>query len=165
MTHPTWELNIADNNGALLLTPCPGTKGTELKAALEQLKAQGVEALVTALSYEEMENAGVGELPALSEALGMAWFYHPIEDDCAPGDDFAARWQESSPHLQALLDQGSKVALHCMGGSGRTGLLAAHILLQRGWQLDRIKSEVKALRPGAFSKQVQIDYINAVAKR
>lgn len=165
MTHPTWELYVADNKAALLLTPCPGTKGTELKAALEQLKAQGVAALVTALSYQEMENAGVGELPALSEELGMAWFYQPIEDDCAPDDDFAARWQKSSPSLQALLDKGAKVALHCMGGSGRTGLLAAHILLERGWQLDKIKSEVKALRPGAFSKQVQIDYIKAVAER
>ncbi len=165
MTHPTWELNVTDNKGALLLTPCPGTKGTELKASLEQLKAQGVEALVTALSYEEMEKAGVAELPALSEALGIAWFYQPIEDDCAPEEDFAARWQKSSPELQATLDKGSKVALHCMGGSGRTGLLAAHILLQRGWQLDRIKEEVKALRPGAFSKQVQIDYIDAVAER
>lgn len=163
MTHPIWELKVSDNMATLVLTPCPGTKGTELKASLEQLKALGVEAVVTALDSDEMEKAGVAELSALTQELGMGWFHQPIEDDCAPGDDFDVRWQEISPKVQAILDKGGKVALHCMGGSGRTGLLAAHLLLERGWKLDTIKSEVKALRPGAFSKQVQIDYINAVA--
>ena len=163
MTHPTWELKVLDNEATLLLTPCPGTKGTELKASLEQLKAQGVEAVVTALDSEEMEKAGVAELPALTEKLGMAWFHQPIEDDCAPDEGFAMRWQQIAPKVQEILEKGGKVALHCMGGSGRTGLLAAHLLLERGWKLDTIKSEVKALRPGAFSKQVQIDYIDAVA--
>ena len=165
MTHPIWQLDVAENKAALLLTPCPGTKGTELKASLEQLKALGAEAIVTALNTEEMEKAGVAALSSLAQELGMLWFHQPIEDDCAPGNDFAQRWQTISPKVQAILDNGGKVVLHCMGGSGRTGLLAAHLLLERGWKLDTIKSEVKALRPGAFSKQVQIDYIDAVASR
>ena len=165
MTHPTWELQIADNKATLVLTPCPGTKGTELKASLEQLKQQGVTAIVTALENAEMKKAGVADLPALTEELGMDWFHQPIEDDCAPGESFAPRWQQISPKVQAILQNGGKVALHCMGGSGRTGLLVAHLLLERGWKLDTIKSEVQALRPGAFTKQVQIDYIEGVANR
>ena len=43
MSHPTWQLDL--ETGALVLTPCPGTKGVELQASLEQLKAQGVEAI------------------------------------------------------------------------------------------------------------------------
>lgn len=39
MSHPTWQLDL--DSGALVLTPCPGTKGVELKASLEQLKEQG----------------------------------------------------------------------------------------------------------------------------
>jgi protein-tyrosine phosphatase len=165
MTHPTWELSVSDNNAALVLTACPGTKGTDLKASLEQLKAQGVEAVVTALSYEEMEKAGVAQLPDLVQELGMKWCYQPIEDDCAPNDDFDGGWQQNSAKLQSVLDNGGKVALHCMGGSGRTGLLAAHVLLERGWDLDTIKTEVKALRPSAFTKPVQVEYIDAVAKQ
>jgi protein-tyrosine phosphatase len=52
-----------------------------------------------------------------------------------------------------------------MGGSGRTGLFAAHLLLEKGWSLDEIISRVQALRPGAFTKQVQVDYIKAVAEK
>jgi protein-tyrosine phosphatase len=52
-----------------------------------------------------------------------------------------------------------------MGGSGRTGLLAAHILLERGWDLDTIKARVQALRPGAFTKPVQIDYVGQLVAK
>jgi protein-tyrosine phosphatase len=50
-----------------------------------------------------------------------------------------------------------------MGGSGRTGLFAAHLLLEKGWDLDKIVQEVQALRPGAFTKPIQVEYINGVA--
>lgn len=74
MTHPTWELPVADNQASLVLTPCPGTKGTPLPESIAQLKAQGVSAVVTALSHEEMEQHGVGELPAEVEKPDYSGF-------------------------------------------------------------------------------------------
>lgn len=94
----------------------------------------------------------------------MSWYHQPIEDDEAPDEHFDARWEEISPQVHEALQQGGKVVLHCMGGSGRTGLLAAHILLELGWKLETIKSEVQALRPGAFTKPLQVEYIDKVRK-
>ena len=163
MTHPTWQLDL--EQGALVLTPCPGTKGVDLEASLVQLKEQGVEAIVTALDNAELENKGVAQLGEATEKLGMQWFQIEIEDDCAPGDGFAVKWQQASSALHQVVDNGGKVAMHCMGGSGRTGLLAAHLLLEKQWPLSDIVKEVQALRPGAFTKPVQVDYINAVAAK
>lgn len=163
MTHPTWQLNI--ETGALVLTPCPGTKGVDLDASLAQLKEQGVEAIVTALDDAELASKEVSELGEKTQQLGMQWFQIEIEDDCAPGADFAAKWQAASPELHKIVDNGGKVAMHCMGGSGRTGLFAAHLLLEKQWKLEDIVREVQALRPGAFTKQVQVDYINQVAAK
>lgn len=165
MTHPTWELNVLDGAAALILTPCPGTKECGLVDSLKQLKEQGAVAIVTALDHAELEKAGVAALPEEAEKAGLAWFHQPIEDDQAPDQEFDGRWQAMSPQLHAMLKQGGKVVLHCMGGSGRTGLLAAHLLLEMGWDIETIKREVKALRPGAFSKQPQIDYIAEVAAK
>ncbi|MDF2155897.1 cyclin-dependent kinase inhibitor 3 family protein [Vibrio sp. CAU 1672] len=162
MTHPTWQLDL--NSGALILTPCPGTKGVDLSTSLAQLKQQGVEAIVTALDEAELASKSVSELGALSEQLGMQWFQIEIEDDCAPDGSFAGKWQQASPALHQILAQGGKVALHCMGGSGRTGLFAAHLLLEQGWVLADIVREVQALRPGAFTKPVQVEYIEQVAR-
>ncbi|QIA62176.1 phosphatase [Vibrio astriarenae] len=162
MTHPTWQLDL--EKGALILTPCPGTKETDLDASLAQLKEQGVEAIVTALDDAELASKDVAALGEKTQALGMQWFQIEIEDDCAPGAEFAAKWQAASPALHAVVDNGGKVAMHCMGGSGRTGLLAAHLLLEKEWSLETIFEQVKALRPGAFTKPVQIDYIQSVAQ-
>ncbi|MCV5856876.1 hypothetical protein OFN53_40270, partial [Escherichia coli] len=74
------------------------------------------------------------------------------------------KWQQASPELHAILAQDGKVAMHCMGGAGRTGLFAAHLLLEKEWTLDDIVREVQALRPGAFTKPVQLGYIERVAK-
>ncbi len=63
MTHPTWELPVEDNNAALVLTPCPGTKEASLSDSIDQLKSQGVTVIVTALSTHEMQEKGVGDLP------------------------------------------------------------------------------------------------------
>jgi hypothetical protein len=38
-------------------------------------------------------------------------------------------------------------------------------LLEKGWPLAEIVAQVQALRPGAFTKQVQVDYINGVANQ
>lgn len=159
MTHPTWELPVAENSAGLLLTPCPGTKDLPLVESIEQLRSQGVTVVVTALSHEEMQEKGVGDLPKVVEQAGLQWFHAPIEDDCAPDHQFQTHWQSISPSLHQALAKGDKIAMHCMGGSGRTGLLAAHLLLEKGWELQNIITQVQSLRPGAFTKDVQVEYI------
>lgn len=165
MTHPTWLLPLNQQGSGLVLTPCPGTKDVELNQSLEQLKSQGVTVVVTALSDEELTEKSVEELGVQVQALGMKWFQLVIEDDCAPGASFQLKWEAVSSDIQTALDNNQKVAMHCMGGSGRTGLLAAHALLERDWALDDIVREVQALRPGAFTKPVQVEYIQQVATR
>lgn len=165
MTHPTWLLPLNQQGSGLVLTPCPGTKDVELNQSLTQLKSQGVTVVVTALSDEELVEKSVEQLGEQVEALGMQWFQLVIEDDCAPGASFQLKWDAVSSNIQTALDNNQKVAMHCMGGSGRTGLLAAHALLERDWALDDIVREVQALRPGAFTKPVQVEYIQQVAAR
>lgn len=162
MVHPTWELPV--EAAALVLTPCPGTKELGLAESIEQLKQSGVKAIVTALTTEEMQSKNVEALGTLVQAQGMLWVHLPIEDDSVPNQQFTQKWPSVSSQLQNLLKQGDKVALHCMGGSGRTGLLAGHLLLDMDWSLDTIISQVQALRPGAFTKPEQCDYIAQVAR-
>ncbi len=161
--HPTWTLPL--ESGALVLMPCPGTKQASLEASMAQLAKQGVSTIVTAISDCEMDEKGVADLGAVAKQHGITWFHAPIEDDCAPDEAFLATWQTFNSQLKQALQNEQNVALHCMGGSGRTGLLAAHLLLELGWSLDNIITEVQALRPGAFTKPVQLEYIQKVANQ
>lgn len=161
--HPTWELNV--DNAVLVLMPCPGTKEASLEESLAQLKEQGVTIIVTALDNEEMAEKGVSELGKQARALGMKWFQTPIEDDRAPGIEFTAQWNAILPELRQAIEAGENIAMHCMGGSGRTGLLAANLLLDLDWDLETIRREVQALRPGAFTKPIQIEYVEQLAAK
>ena len=163
MEHPVWFLPVDNAKGQLVLTPCPGTKGVSLDASLQQLKQQGVKAIVTALSQAELESKGVGLLGEKAQELDIKWFSLPIDDDAVPDEHFATQWQAISSQLHQIIENQDNVMLHCMGGSGRTGLLAAHLLLEYGWNIDTIIEQVQALRPNAFTHADQQHYVQQLA--
>lgn len=161
--HPTWELAV--EKAALVMMPCPGTQQVTLLDTMKQLKRSGVSVIVTAITREEMARKQVESLGQVAQGLGLGWIHLPIEDDSVPDALFCEHWPTVSPQLRAALKRGQKVALHCMGGSGRTGLLAAHVLLDCGWPLEQAMRHIRALRPGAFSQPAQREYIEQVAGR
>lgn len=168
--HPVWTLPLNDAvplKGGLLLTPCPGTKGVNVITSLRQLKAAGATVVLTALEENELPDQGVQLLAEACKLLGIQWFHVPIEDDCAPTTDFEEKWQQANDAAQIALNNGEFVVAHCKGGSGRTGVLAARILLARAMPFEATLTSIKALRPGAFTRQSHIDYIkqwNSAAK-
>ncbi|MEZ8092957.1 cyclin-dependent kinase inhibitor 3 family protein [Photobacterium swingsii] len=162
-THPFWTLPLADS-GKLLLTPCPGTKDADLTTSIADLKAEGATVVLTALEMNDLPDNGVQALADACKAAGLAWFHLPIEDDCAPAEDFDANWATANQAAQLALDNGEAVVAHCKGGSGRTGLIAARIMLDRGVDVETAVAQIQALRPGAFTRQAHIDYIAQFVK-
>jgi protein-tyrosine phosphatase len=155
--HPVWTLPLP--NGALILTPCPGTQQVPLDESLKQLKCAGVTALVTLLSDEELQQCGLANFTDAVKNAGFDWFQMPVPDDDVPGQPFETVWQHSEPRIQRHLASGSSVAVHCKGGSGRTGLIAARLMLAQGVSADEAIARIRELRPKAFSLAAQQDYI------
>ena len=158
-THPSDLLPLEQGSAGFILTPCPGTRGVDAPEAVGQLQAAGATALLTLMPSSEMASNGVSTLGELCAQRGLQWFHLPIEDEHAPEADFDAAWQTQRPAVHRLLDAGKKIAIHCKGGSGRTGLMAAQILVERGWPKDEATRAVKALRPNALSLAVHQDYL------
>lgn len=161
MTHPYDELTLSGNS--LLFTPCPGTKGVSVAESLQQLQQAGASAVVTLTPAAELAKLNIVGLAEQCQALGLQWFHCPIEDDCAPAADFTAAWQQAASQLQQLLDQQHKIAIHCKGGSGRTSLVAAQLLVERGLDKAEIMAKIRALRPHALTLTPHVDYFNALS--
>lgn len=161
MLHPFDELPLA-GHAALLFTPCPGTKTQPLVESLQTLKQAGAKAILTLMPAEEMAQHQVTGLPTLCQALGLVWFNCPVMDDHAPQADFQHAWLQQRAEIHQLLDAGQKIAIHCKGGSGRTGLIAAQILLERGVEPTQIKTQIQALRPYALTLAAHQDYFQSL---
>jgi protein-tyrosine phosphatase len=163
MTHPFDRLPLDQtSNAGLIFTPCPGTKGTSVAEALATLQQAGAAAVISLNPMTELESLHVADLGAQVNSNGLQWFHCPIEDNHAPLDDFAAAWQQTGTLVHQLLNEGKTVAIHCKGGSGRTGLMAAQILLERGNNKEIVKSIVQALRPYALTLEPHVHYFNSL---
>ena len=156
--HPFDRLPLGTSR-ALIFTPCPGTKGAGLKESLAQLKAAGAEAVITLMPDEEMVRNGVGDLPDACRTTDLQWFHFPVEDDASPGEAFEQAWAAGKGRVFDIMDRSGTVAIHCKGGSGRTGLMAAIILCERGMNYDEIRRQVQSLRPNALKLAVHTDYL------
>lgn len=161
MKHPYDHL-VLEGAAALIFTPCPGTKGASLQDSLQTLQQAGAAAIISLMPQQEMTQNAVDALPALCDELKLRWFHCPVEDDQAPLADFAAAWQLHSADIHQLLNDGKNIAIHCKGGSGRTGLIAAQIMLERGIDKAEVKQRIQALRPNALTLASHLRYFQSL---
>ncbi|WP_413700746.1 protein phosphatase [Psychromonas sp. KJ10-10] len=158
--HPIFKLKIKDSKASLLLTPCPGTKEADLDTSLDEIKVAGAEAILTFMTQAELDKNNLSDLGKSIKAKGMSWFHLPIEDDVAPEPPFLNAWKASGPAIHRLIEKGKSIAVHCKGGSGRTGLVVAQILIERGEEMESLMKRIQKLRPNAFMHACHRDYLS-----
>jgi len=52
--------------------------------------------------------------------------------------------------------------VHCRGGLGRSGMIAARMLVELGTPADEAIARVRSARPGAVETSEQVAYVRAV---
>ena len=162
-SHPYFALPVDGTRAQLLLTPCPGTITGDLETSLTELANAGAKALITLMTREEMARNGARNIDLMCSRLGMQWFHLPIEDEGVPEAEFEASWDKIRTRIHQFLDCHESVVIHCKGGSGRTGVVAARLLVERGLATYEAMSQIKALRPNAFVHPVQVNYVRRLA--
>lgn len=114
--------------GQLSIMPCP--KAMHLEHNLAQLRELGVDSIVSLLEVTEAERLGVGDEALLCSRLGISFRQFSIRDHKTPTDTLAFR--ELINTLEQELHEGHHIAVHCLAGIGRTGLVAGALLIQDG---------------------------------
>lgn len=159
MSHPFDLLSIPGLPGTLIFTPCPGTKDSSIDSALSTLKQAGADAVLTLMPPAELAQNAASDLPALCVAQGLLWLHLPVADEQVPQADFDAAWPAAMAQIRELLEADKAIAIHCKGGSGRTGLIAARILIELGIARSEAISLVQALRPKAIQHPAHAGWI------
>ena len=158
-THP-FDILSLENGAQLIFTPCPGSKDSTLAESISTLKQAETQMLLTLMFDEEMEKNNALSLPIECEKQGIEWVQLPILDDAAPSQAFESQWDAQKANILEVINNKGTIAVHCKGGSGRTGLVIGLILLAFGWSGEKVIEAVQEIRPKALKHPVQLDYFN-----
>jgi ADP-ribosyl-[dinitrogen reductase] hydrolase len=142
LSHPLRIDHVdAPGGGMIGMTFCPGRKGggassgtwvRDLDLDLDRIRDWGAVAVVTMMEEQELANCEIAGLSAAVRDRGMTWHHLPIVDVDVPREPLERAWSTSGPQLRADLAAGRKILLHCLGGLGRTGTIAARLLVELG---------------------------------
>ena len=177
-SHPLRIDSVPAGNacGRIGLTFCPGKKQTDaltgvwdrsLADDMEVINAFGAAALVTLMPDSELQSLLVSpdQIRRKASELGIEWYQLPIPDAGIPDHSFEDSWADAGPRLRALLKDGHNIVIHCKGGLGRTGTVAARLLIEFGVNPRTAIQSVRRARPGSIENSLQEKYIAGCEKR
>jgi ADP-ribosyl-[dinitrogen reductase] hydrolase len=136
-----------------------GAWARDIDVDLDAVTAWGASAIVTLVEAHELKALRVEHMGAAVAARAMRWFHLPIPDVTAPGAAFETAWTDAGPELRAMLRSGRNVFVHCKGGLGRAGTVAARLLVALGADPEQAIADVRAVRPGAIQVWEQEAYV------
>lgn len=165
----------AGNGGRIGMTICPGKHSVtsisghgwsrDLVADIQSIRDWGADTVVTLMESWELAEYHVPYLGQELQAAGMIWFHLPIIDGQAPGNEWNIAWETHGKLIRAALLEGQSVLIHCLGGRGRTGTVAARLLMELGDSVVTAITKVRAARDGMIETAAQEQYLYQLAKQ
>lgn len=153
-----------DGLGRIGVTLCPGKKDPralygpadrDLDLDLDEIQRWGATAVISLITDEEIDYLKVQGLSEAVRDRHMEWWHLPIPDVSPPGPDFEDGWKSAGEAIRDRLRSGFDVLIHCKGGLGRAGTVAARLLVELGENPDDAIRKVRDARPGAIETTEQ----------
>ncbi len=158
--------------GRLGMTILPGVKDPgrwdrDLSSDLHRLKEHyGVNVLVNLLEREEFARYGVPDLLERSHEAGLEIVHWPIRDVSTPRKAQTEEYADLISRILDLLRDRKTVVVHCRGGLGRTGTVAASVLVALDQDPDEAVALVRRVRSErAVETPEQEEYVRQFAIR
>jgi ADP-ribosylglycohydrolase/protein-tyrosine phosphatase len=167
-THPLRIDALPLANGQLGITFCPGKKGDSVYGAawdrdldldIDAIKAWGASTVLTLLEDHEFKMLSVANLGDALNARGIEWVHFPITDVDVPTPEAMEQWRAVSPKLHQIMERGGRVVVHCRGGLGRAGTIAALMLVERGRSAHDAINDIRSVRLGAIETSEQARWL------
>ncbi len=145
--------------GRVGLTILPGRRdlGRDLAADVAALKEQKATHVVTLVTSPELAHYGVPGLLEAYRGAGLEALHESIMDQSVPSREQMAR---IAAWLSERVERGGSVVVHCVGGLGRSGTVAAAWLRARGLSTEAALAAVRTARsPRAVETRLQETFV------
>lgn len=166
-THPLQiaEVRATPAHGRIGITFCPGKHdrfahtgawARDLGIDLDVIAAWGAKLVLTLVEPAELHELKVPLLGHEIRQRGMAWCHLPIADFSVPTEAFEQEWETQGRAIRQRLRNGEDVLVHCKGGLGRAGMIAARLLVELGMTPEEAIHTVRRARKGAIETSAQL---------
>lgn len=118
--------------------------GDWLEDEMASWRRAGIDTVLSLLILEEEQDLDLTDEAREANARGMEFVSLPILDRQVP--DSEAEIAAALEKLDGDLSSGKNVAVHCRQGIGRTGLVAACLLVTKGWNPETAVKTLSAAR-------------------
>ncbi|OGR38618.1 MAG: phosphatase [Desulfovibrionales bacterium GWA2_65_9] len=166
-THPLQiaEVRAHPSHGRIGITFCPGKHDhlaqtgaweRDLGIDLDAIAAWGAKLVLTLVEPAELRELKVPQLGHEIKRRGIEWLHLPIADYSVPTEAFEQKWETQGREIREMLRNGDDVLVHCKGGLGRAGMIAARLLAELGMNPDEAIRTVRRARKGAIETPSQL---------
>lgn len=140
-----WIAQQYTQPGKLGLTILPGRKdyNRSLPDDLAAMQAQSVTHVVPLITEDEFKIYGVDELLDTYQQAGFVVRHQPILDQSVCS---SSEMRELMQWINQNLAKDAHIMIHCVGGLGRSGLVAACYLTTQGFSAEEAIKEVRHVR-------------------
>ena len=160
------RVEIPGHKASLLLTAFPGRTSAntfstkKMSSVFNLLGNEGCSHFLSLVEDDEFDNyCGKAVLEAEAKKRLINWVHLPIGDMDIPKNDTLYGLNKIRPQLLEAINRDLSIAIHCMGGLGRSGTIAAIILADLGIPLQSAIDRVRQFRPGAIETKAQENFV------
>lgn len=134
-------------------------------ATLAAMHARGAPLLVVLAEAADLPPDAFPTLRDTADSIGIDLAFLPIRDYHAPDDDTYRAWRDLRASRTDLPGHGGSIAVTCRHGAGRSGLMAALVLIEGGMSLDAAVATVRDHFAEAIETEVQMRWLARVSAR
>lgn len=121
------ENEISKGNIGLTILPGRKDRNRKIEKDLKSLSENGISAVVSLVTEDELEEYGVKDLRNQYKSSSLDTNFLPILDQGVPDKENMNALLE---WIHNKVEKGEKVLIHCVGGLGRSGTVAACYLIR-----------------------------------
>lgn len=133
----------------------------DLASDMQELEEKhGTNVLVSLMEEHEYHGYRIPEFLERDRLGGIEILRFAIKDMGVPQEAESERFEAFVQDILQRLEQGQNVVVHCRGGLGRTGTVAACVLVALGnYSADEAIAAVRATRKGTVQTREQEDFV------
>lgn len=162
-------IEVPGSVGCMGLVACPGTRIDKfptggkrlLQTDLDEIIDWGANGVLCLVEPHELKLNKVEGLPAAVQQAGMWWKHLPIIDMDIPNQEFENEWAVEGERIRHALRIGERVIIHCYAGLGRTGLIAARILVEFGVEPEQAIKRVRRENRRRIQNKAQSNFVRS----